>query len=81
MRTHHGRATVDDELTGGTGRRLTRRELRALEAARTAAVPDHDLAVPAEHGAEPEPELAGATLAETTWSDEVRWSLHGELPR
>ena len=29
----------------------------------------------------PQAPVAGSTLGGTTWSDDVRWSLHGELPR
>jgi len=75
-----------DELTSGSDRPLTRRELRALEAERERLteqeadavgyqeVEDLDLTVPTEP-------TAAATTGGTTWSDDVRWSLHGELPR
>jgi MinD-like ATPase involved in chromosome partitioning or flagellar assembly len=141
---------VDEPRQGGSDRPLTRRELRALDAAREAqaaaedaeseqgadeaaapvvptparpatgpiepAVAEPAWAVPAqaaprddapwepvraweqpapqprpaaerarrpEREPEPEPEPTGdwATTAGTTWADDVRWSLHGELPR
>ena len=79
-----------DELSGGSDRPLTRRELRALDAERERRAEEESDAASSAGAheetegpdrADPAGPSAAATTGGTTWSDDVRWSLHGELPR